>query len=143
MKPVKNLLNPTPQQIKYRNQLWADALMKNKKKATGDMYDNGGRCCLAVAQDVAIKCGVDALRGDEFVDGTPDMDVARFFGWATNTPDLCIPSDGGSSTESAVELNDSTTYSFGTSNGMSHKKIAECVLNTFVHPKNKVWSFKL
>jgi hypothetical protein len=73
--------------------------------------------------------------------------VGEFFGWGTETPDLVIPlAEGGlrsESEESAVELNDSGTYSFGTSHGMSHKKISECVLNTFVHPKNKVWSFKL
>jgi hypothetical protein len=139
MKSVKNLLNPTPQQIKVRNRLWAEALIKNKKKTIGDMYDNGGRCCLAVAQDVAIKCGLDVKRGDEYEDSVPDPLVGEFFGWGTETPELVIP-DGE---ESAIELNDSGSYSFGTSVGMSHKKIAECVLNTFVHPKNKVWSFKL
>jgi hypothetical protein len=138
---MKNdILKPTPQQIKVRNRLWAEALKKNKKKAFIRMYDDGGRCCLAVAQDVAQKCGVripDINDRDKFY---PQKDVTLFFGWSGNDPLLETPLNNKIS---ASSLNDADDYSFGTSNGMSHKKIAECVMNTFVHPKNKVWSFKL
>jgi hypothetical protein len=138
-KKIKNALNPTPQQIKVRNKLWADALVKNKKKATGEMYsDNGGRCCLAVAQDVAIACGLEVDK--EYDESYPHPNVGKFFGWDKQLPTLSVPNE---KKEEAIELNDESRYSFGTSTGMSHKKIAECVLNTFVRPKTKVWTFKL
>ena len=66
MKNKTDLLNPTPAQVKHRNRLWVDALLKNKRKARGEMYNhNRGRCCLAVAQDVAYSCGLDIERKSE------------------------------------------------------------------------------
>ena len=44
MKNKTDLLNPTPAQVKHRNRLWVDALLKNKRKARGEMYCDGGRC---------------------------------------------------------------------------------------------------
>ena len=55
-----DLLKPTPAQVKYRNRLWVNALLENKRKARRGRHDkDGGRCCLAVAQDVAYSCGLD------------------------------------------------------------------------------------
>ena len=135
----KNLLNPTPQQIKIRNRMWADALLKNKKKAIGNMYENGGRCCLAVAQNVAIQCGVENIN-KKHTKLTPDDKVHQFFGWGKEIPKLSIPTG---QTQYASNLNDDDSHSSNGSSGLSHKKIAECVMNTFVHPSKKKWTFKL
>ena len=138
MKKTKNLLNPTKAQMVYRNQLWADALRKNKKKARGCMYKDGGRCCLAVAQNVAIAHGVEVDKShDEY---EPSVSVGDFFGWGTNLPYFKMPD--GAVQESAM-VNDHIFYSANGSTGMSHKRIAECVENTFVHPSNPKWTFKL
>tara|TARA_R110002167_G_scaffold98020_3_gene258258 strand:- start:1334 stop:1771 length:438 start_codon:yes stop_codon:yes gene_type:complete len=145
MKKTKNLLNPTKAQIKYRNRLWSAALRKNKKKATSCMYDEvGGRCCLAVAQDVAIQQGVhipdDELdAGYEDKESYPHENVEKFFGWDSFTPTLLTSNAGG---DSAPDLNDAVRFSNGVKEwGMTHKRIAECVDNTFVHPKNPKWTF--
>jgi len=140
---TKNLFDPTPAQVKHRNRLWADALLKNKKKAIGEMYHDGGRCCLAVAQNVAIKCGVDIPNGYSEEGQMPHKLVAEFFGWSGCNPILLFPKNEDVSRESASDLNDVAHYSQNGSNGMTHKKIAECVLNTFVHPSKKKWSFKI
>ena len=127
---MKNLLNPTPAQAKYRNRLWAKALRENKRKARRTMKDlHGGRCCLRVAEDVAIECGVEIkLRKSKL----PSYKVSCFFGWgAFNVPSLNLP-DG--TIMSAAEINDDLNDC-----GLSHKQIAECVENTFVHPKNQKW----
>ena len=135
----KNLLNPTPSQIKYRNRLWADALLKNKKKATHCMRDGkGGSCCLAVASTVAKNAGVNIPKDPEDsgyydYENFPHDNVVQFFGWDIEDP-LLIKPDG--ERECASILNDDNKYSINGSNGMSHKKIAECVMNTFVNPKN-------
>ena len=139
-KKVKNLLSPTKAQMVYRNQLWANALRKNKKKARGRMCANGGRCCLAVAQNVAIAHGVEVDKSHPEYDYIPSESVGDFFGWETNVPDFKLPD--GSMNESAT-VNDSDIYNANGSKGMSHKRIAECVENTFVHPKNPKWTFKL
>jgi hypothetical protein len=145
----KQLFDPTPAQVKHRNRLWADALLKNKKKAIGLMYFNGGRCCLAVAQNVAIECGVDIPKNYDD-SGMPHEFVAKFFGWGDINPALFFPRKNFISPKKtftdktqASGLNDNNDYSQNGSNGMSHKKIAECVLNTFVHPSKKEWSFKI
>lgn len=125
---VKNLLNPTPAQIKYRNRLWANALRENKKKAKRQMRDGeGGRCCLAVASDVAHSHGVKGLENVNF----PHENVGRFFGWGFKNPTLKTKK----STYSASVLNDGNTDI-----ELSHQEIAECVENTFVHPKNPKWN---
>jgi len=55
-------MKPTPQQIRERNEAWAKALEQNPKKCVGQMRDGqGGRCCLAVAQDVARELGMKDL----------------------------------------------------------------------------------
>jgi hypothetical protein len=141
---MKNtLLNPTPAQVKHRNRLWAKALVKNKKKSVGKMYCNGGRCCLAVAQNVAIECGVDIPKNYDD-DDVPHEFVAKFFGWSRRNPILSFPRKENFIDEGqASELNDDNLYSKNGSHGMPHKKIAECVLNTFVHPSKKKWSFTI
>lgn len=152
MKNKTNLLNPTPAQIKHRNRLWVDALLKNKRKARGEMYCDGGRCCLAVAQDVAYSCGlgIEKKAGDG---NFPDHSVGEFFGWETNIPRLTVVMNGKPRVMAASILNDGLGNETDTDvfvhnaklihKGLSHKQIAECVLNTFVHPKKIKQSFKI
>jgi hypothetical protein len=145
----KNLLDPTPAQVKSRNRLWAEALLKNKRKARGGMYDDkGGRCCLAVAQDVAISCGVKVVGVH---DGLPANDVCMFFGWDSDNPFLTAVVNGVTKRGAASALNDGTP-SIGSAlikdtkiveKGLSHKQIAELVMNTFVHPSKVKQSFKI
>jgi hypothetical protein len=141
----KNLLNPTAAQVKHRARLWVDALRNNKKKATGIMYkEGGGRCCLAVAQDVAKECGVKVgFEGDSF----PTENVKKFFGWTSTTPELVVfnKKNGEISVESSIDLNDGVESSNNKfqQKGLSHKQIAECVENTFIHPSKKKFSFKI
>jgi hypothetical protein len=145
----KDLLNPTPAQIKSRNRLWAEALLKNKRKARGVMYDDkGGRCCLAVAQDVAISCGVEVFGVH---DSLPANEVAEFFGWGADNPDLTAVVNGETKHNVASALNDGTP-SIGSASikdkkivekGLSHKQISELVMNTFVHPSKIKQSFKI
>jgi hypothetical protein len=145
----KNLLDPTPAQIKSRNRLWAEALLKNKRKARGEMYgDKGGRCCLAVAQDVAISCGVEVVG---VYDSLPADGVCMFFGWGADNPMLTVVVDGETERSAASALNDGTP-SIGSASikdtkivekGLSHKQISELVMNTFVHPSKVKQSFKI
>jgi hypothetical protein len=153
MKNKTNLLNPTPAQIKHRNRLWVDALMKNKRKARGEMYNhNRGRCCLAVAQDVAYSCGLDIER--KAGDGNfPHDSVGEFFGWDTNIPLLTVVMNGKPRAMAASTLNDGLGNETDPDvlvhnaklihKGLSHKQIAECVLNTYVHPTKIKQSFKI
>lgn len=145
----KDLLNPTPAQVKHRNRLWAEALLKNKRKARGEMYgDKGGRCCLAVAQDVAISCGVEV---DGVYDSLPADDVVEFFGWDSDNPMLTVVVDGETKRNVASAMNDGTpSIDFTLINdkkikekGLSHKQISELVMNTFVHPNKVKQSFKI
>jgi hypothetical protein len=147
-----NLLNPTPAQVKYRNRLWVNALLENKRKARKAMHDKeGGRCCLAVAQDVAIACG--ALDGSlETGDGMfPHSKVKFFFGWGSNNPMLNVKINGKIVEEEAATLNDGNPEFAEckikdpkmNKKGLSHKQIAECVLNTFVRPSKFKQSFKI
>jgi hypothetical protein len=146
----KDLLNPTPAQIKHRNRLWAEALLKNKRKARGEMYgDKGGRCCLAVAQDVAISCGVEVVGVYESL---PADTVCMFFGWDSDNPSLTAVVNGEETKRNAASaLNDGAAYVGSVTikdkkiveKGLSHKQISELVMNTFVHPNKVKQSFKI
>jgi hypothetical protein len=145
----KDLLNPTPAQVKSRNRLWAEALLKNKRKARGEMYgDKGGRCCLAVAQDVAISCGLEV---DRVYDSLPADAVGMFFGWDSDNPSLTVVVDGETERNVASALNDGAAYVGSVAikdkkireKGLSHKQISEIVMNTFVHPSKVKQSFKI
>jgi hypothetical protein len=146
-----DLLNPTPAQVKYRNRLWADALLQNKRKARGLMYNDGGRCCLAVAQDVAVSCGVNLDKKSD--DSFPHFHVQKFFGWASVNPFLKVVMNGKDKVMAASTLNDGLLDETDkdvvvrndklNAKGLSHKQIAECVLNTFVHPSKAKQSFKI
>jgi hypothetical protein len=140
-----NLLNPTPAQVKHRNRLWADALLNNKRKARGAMYNDGGRCCLAVAQDVAVACGLDIDKKSD--DSFPSYSVREFFGWPSVNPNLKVIIDGNDHDIEASTLNDALDVVVRNDKfndkGLSHKQIAECVLNTFVHPSKIKQSFKV
>lgn len=126
---MENLLNPTPQDIKTRNELWAKALDENSQKARKRMRnDIGGRCCLAVAEDVAIQCGVKIDDNDRDLH-FPAPDVGRFFGWRDgDNPFLKTPSGD----ECLASLLNDGCESFGVVE-LTHRQIAECVRNTFVH----------
>ncbi len=131
-KKLKNPLNPTEQQRIYRNGLWAKALEANKRKARESMRDgHGGRCCLQVAEDVAIECGLDIKRSDYSAE-YPSHEVGLFFGWyntkgyTTNNPRLSYEEDS----ISASELNDNE-YHNGKSKGLPHKEIAKIVRKNF------------
>ena len=135
---MKNLLDPTRAQAKHRNRLWASALKENKKKARNVMTDGcGGRCCLAVAQDVAESCGVTVDK--DIADEVPCEATVNFFGWPNNNPNLFITNKNNSL--SATEINDGYDYE-GEHRGLPHSLIAEAVLNTFVHPKTRKNIFK-
>lgn len=153
MKNKTDLLDPTPAQIKHRNRLWAKALLQNDRKARGEMYNvDGGRCCLAVAQDVAIEHGaLDASLRKEDCHNFPHANVCSFFGWKENNPKLNVNVGGQFVKEGAASLNDGDTNFAGIDienskiryKGLSHKQIAECVLNTFVRPSEPKQSFKV
>ena len=147
-----NLLNPTPAQVKHRNRLWVNALLENKRKARKKMYDkDGGRCCLAVAQDVAIACGLDIERNAGCGD-FPHNSVRFFFGWGNNNPRLTVVVNDAHKVMAASTLNDglgdldsdvAVLDKKLMIKGLSHKQIAECVLNTFVRPSKPKQSFKI
>lgn len=113
-----NLLNPTPEQIKERNQEWANDLRLNEKKATCTMRDEeGGRCCLAVAEDTAIRLGLDYIPDSIVMGAMPYESLGRFFGWEDHDVN---PSLGGIG---AIHLNDSMD--------LPHTEIAVLVEQTF------------
>jgi hypothetical protein len=161
------LLNPTPSQIKYRNRKWSEALINNERKARGTMYSHdGGRCCLAVAQDVAHELGLPDYRGyceshpyDQDVahelgladyrghcESYPHEHISEFFGWQSFDPSLQYKKHNGKIDYApASMLNDGLKNQRRNqkiyNEGIPHKQIAECVLNTFVHPKKQSFSF--
>ena len=140
----KDLTHPTPAQIVHRNRQLAKALMENKRKATMQMRDDqSGRCCLQVAEDYAISCGLPVDRSSKDA-CEPCTDVGDFFGWGCSNPMLITPNG---TCYLASTLNDGAEYEWKNkqweSKGLSHKKVAECFLNTYVTPKRPKWSFKL
>lgn len=130
-KKLKNPLNPTEQQRIYRNGLWAKALEANKRKARRSMRDgHGGRCCLQVAEDVAIECGLTIERSMSS-DFEPPEQVAKFFGWDDTDPTLSHTDEyGGDYETDASQLNDCFYFS-NKSLGMPHKEIAKIVRENF------------
>lgn len=118
--------NPTKEERIARNKAWAKALKENPKKAKGRLRcSDGGRCCLGVAEDVAIRLGLKVEKSFPSA-GIPSWKVCEFFGWEDDVhPDLVVNELGYKL--SAIQVNDGLD--------LSHKKIAECVLNTFVRKK--------
>ena len=113
-------MKPTPQQIRERNEAWARALEANPKKCVGQMRDGqGGRCCLAVAQDVALKMGMDAPMDFE-LPSTPWDEVADWFGWDSVNPYLETSSG---EPMIAAQINDEAD--------LPHAEIAKLVRETF------------
>ena len=114
-----------------RNQLWADALRKNKKKARNIMRKNGGRCCLAVAEDVAIQNGCKATISDPYAK-IPKRAIAKWYGWDGTNPELDF---GISFVKTASECNDGFVCFFTQKKHkkieFSHKEIADLVEQTF------------
>ena len=106
----------------------------------------------AVAQDVAYSCGLDIEK--KAGDGNfPHYSVGEFFGWGTNVPRLTVVLNGKPKVVAASVLNDGLSGETDSdavahdekirTKGLSHKQIAECVLNTFVHPTKIKQSFKI
>lgn len=155
---MKNPLNPTKRQKQYRNRLWAEALTNNTRKTRGRMKDTaGGRCCLRVAEDLALKMlpvtyTEKYTRGKQF----PGIMVSEFFGWDqyshnSSIPLLVIPkkddcSKSGYMERTAADVNDNGFIHLNSNKykkGLPHSKIAECVMNTYVHPSRVEWTFEL
>ena len=140
----KSLTNPSRGQIIHRNRQLANALMENKRKATMTMRDDqNGRCCLQVAEDYAISCGLPIDRSPKDA-CEPCAGVGKFFGWDCPNPFLITPNG---TTYIASTLNDGAESQWKNkqweNKGLSHKKIAECILNTYVTTKRPKWSFEL
>ena len=139
---------PSKSEYKKRNESWAQELLVNKKKCTGQMRKKGGRCCLQVAEDLAIEMGLKILRS-RATDSNPRWAVAEFYGWESADPLLLVPTTGEPLKLEASVVNDSdhdlkriTTNKQYIKSGLPHSKIAECVLNTFCREK-PVWTFKV
>lgn len=144
MKNITDLIKPTEGQAKFRNRKWAEALMQNKRKNIGSMYCKGGRCCLAVAQDVAHELGMPDYRGHDA--HHPHSNIGAFFGWGDMIPKLFVKRKSKKIVKmNAIDINDGCDEFHSTKDarkGLNHKQIAECVLNTFVHPKKQKFSFE-
>lgn len=136
-------MNPTKAQIKHRNRIWAEALLTHQRKTRSKMYDGkGGRCCLAVAQDIAIEHGVKVDKKESLY--APYRLVADFFGWDSIDPQLWVNVNGKREFINASGINDGNSSFSSQKNrakGLTHPQIAECVLNTFVHPKSPKSTF--
>lgn len=123
---------------KQRNRMLAEELKKNPKKCRLSLRDEkGGRCCLQVAEDLAIKCGLDIKRSDKD-EHLPNKLISDFYGWEKydHDPRLRIyPKDHPKHTEiieTAANLNDGFSELKNIpKKGFSHKKIAEFFLNTY------------
>lgn len=123
-----------------RAQLWAKALRESKRKNRNEMRDDkGGRCCLAVACDVAYANGLERTAATESL-GMPSTIVKEWFGWEYINPKLKLP---GGIKENASAINDGSdgyndlNHTHIPKRGYTHKQIAEMVLNTFVRKKSK------
>ena len=126
--PTRNGHKST-EEYKKRAKYWEQGLIENKKKAEGTMYDedNGGRCCLAVAQDIACarsKKTKEAIEGNEEVDHEmPHIAVARYFGWKSRNPEI------GHKSICASEHNDGEQAldDRATLKAKTHKQIAKLI----------------
>jgi len=141
---MKDLTKPTPRQIVDRNRALANELIANKRKGIMTMRNShGGRCCLQVAEDYAISCGLKIKRSDKTA-CEPETAVGNFFGWDVPNPQLITPNG---KTYLASSLNDGVDNEWKNKHlenkGLPHKHVAECFLNTYVTPKRPKWSFKL
>lgn len=125
--------------ISYRNEEWAKDLENNQIKASGMMRDpEGGRCCLAVAEDAAVRMGYLGVTSIDCngirLNTAPSIALAQFFGWCDPTSAigyiLYTPmlKEGSACLVSAATLNDDDKMG---GRGCSHVHIAEYVRRTF------------
>lgn len=127
-----------------RNAELAVALRQNKRKARNQMRCNGGRCCLQVAEDVAIAGGLDierSLATDEY----PADSVYTYFGWDSAYIRVQVKNIDGTLSYleyNFADLNDTVTWR-GVEKGLPHRVIAEVIENNYVHPEKQNWSFSL
>lgn len=75
---ARNFTNPSRRTIKRRAHLLAKALRENPRKARGQMRKGGGRCCLQVAEDVAIACGLKIERSSAVESAPPPKRLQIF-----------------------------------------------------------------
>ena len=104
----------TPTQIE-RNREFLKDLRTNPWKAKEQMRDdNGGRCCLCVALDTALRLGYRPANHEHLEDceNYPPHSMGAFFGWPSRDP--CL------SGTCAVRHNDGDTVQEKT-----HKEIAD------------------
>lgn len=94
----------------------------------------GGHCCLNVAQECGINLGSKSQKAS-IKDIIPTTQTKRFFGWDESNALLVVPN--GHNKIQAALLNDGSSLGHLPT---PHKIIAECVMNTFVHPKKQRWS---
>jgi hypothetical protein len=107
-----------------RNRAFLADLRANPLKAAGSMRNpNGGRCCLCVAMDTAVRLGMPILK-QELEDATqvPPECVATFYGWPNANPLI----GEGLVNGSAARLNDE-----GKGEKYSHTQIADLFEETF------------
>lgn len=116
--------------IAHRARKLAAALRANKKKAKSAMANKaGGRCCLCVAEDVAVEAGKAKKQRNRCNLNFPAGDTIKYFGWLEDNPYLFV--DQGKTKEfSAADLNDSV-------HEIPHRIIAEFFLLTFT-PNHKL-----
>lgn len=107
----------TPIQIE-RNREFLKDLRANQLKAAGTMRNlEGGRCCLCVAMDTAIKLGMPIIQQElEEAVQVPPFCVANFYGWPDTNPLI----GSGKNTSSAARWND-----MGEGMTYSHSEIAD------------------
>lgn len=113
----------TPEQQKNNLRLAVDALRKNERKATGDMYnETGGRCCLCVMSNLAED--IDGVPRDTYTaEGLPLARVGEVYGLPNSSRGdgaLFNFSIGG---HDASCLND---------NGKTHREIAGMIEKEFL-----------
>lgn len=143
----------------FRNLEFAKDLRGNTKKKRHDMRCGDARCCLAVAEDTALRLGIQ----DYVVDPqgiTPHPALFLFFGWPTmasaglpgfsddtweRTPAFRMPNGSLCAATIANDGSANTVYSWAVPlqyrrSGLPHELIAECVEKTFCG-NTEPWTF--
>lgn len=131
---LKTLMNTdqvqlTEQQI-ARGRRFCQALRDNPVKCKRWMRDplSGGRCCLAVALDTAIKDGFDPPMPVEHFISLPPEQLKEWYGWDNRNPTLTIHGQP----RSASYINDGILCG----EEITHKQIAELFENAYPQLRN-------
>ncbi len=112
----------TPTQIE-RNREFLKDLRENPHKAFGQLRDaEGGRCCLGVALDTAVRLGFPAPKDHLSTCNTvvlPPVEMAEFYGWIQRNPVL--------GRHSLTVYNDGGADSRAPQPALTHKEIADLI----------------